>query len=35
MDNGMDVGLDIHYVLMGQNVEATWGLGLWLGWSNM
>lgn len=35
MDNGMDVGLDIHYVLMGQNTYAEWGLGLWLGWSNM
>ena len=35
MDNGMDVGLDIHYVLMGQNTSADWGLGLWLGWSSM
>jgi len=35
MDNGMDVGLDIHYVLMGQNVYSEWGLGLWLGWSSM
>jgi len=35
MDNGMDVGLDIHYVLMGQNVASEWGVGLWLGWSSM
>lgn len=35
MDNGMDVGLDIHYVLMGQNVSSEWGIGLWLGWSSM
>ncbi len=35
MDNGMDVGLDIHYVLMGQNVASEWGIGLWLGWSSM
>jgi hypothetical protein len=35
MDNGMDVGLDIYYVLMGQNTYSGFGVGLWLGWGSM
>ena len=35
MDNGMDVGLDIHYILMGQNAYSGFGAGLWVSWGNM
>jgi hypothetical protein len=32
MDNGMDVGFDVFYVLMGTNEAAKWGAGLCVGW---
>ena len=32
MDSGMDLGVDFYYPLMGQNVDAGWGLGLSIGW---
>ncbi len=32
MDNGMDVGFDVFYVLMGANEAAKWGAGLCFGW---
>ena len=32
MDNGMDVGFDVFYVVMGANEGAKWGAGLCVGW---
>jgi hypothetical protein len=32
MANGMTLGADFHYPLMGTNVCKEWGLGLYLGW---
>ncbi|MBM3307649.1 MAG: transporter [Candidatus Eisenbacteria bacterium] len=32
MANGMTLGADFHYPLMGKNVPAEWGLGLYFGW---
>ncbi len=32
MDNGMDVGFDVFYVVMGANEAAKWGAGLCVGW---
>ena len=34
MDNGMSLGFDMHYPLMGANIDAAWGLGLTVGWGN-
>lgn len=34
MDSGMSLGFDVHYPLMGTNVDANWGLGLSVGWGN-
>lgn len=35
MDNGIALGFDMHYPLMGTNiVNAAWGLGLSVGWGN-
>ena len=35
MDNGVILGFDVHYPLMGTNIEyATWGVGLSVGWGN-
>lgn len=34
MDNGMSLGFDMHYPLMGTNIVAPWGLGLTVGWGN-
>ncbi len=34
MDNGVTLGFDVHYPLMGTNIEAAWGLGLSVGWGN-
>jgi len=32
MDNGMTIGLDVHYPLMGKNIHALWGGGIYVGW---
>lgn len=32
MANGMTLGADFHYPLMGTNVLAEWGLGVYVGW---
>ncbi len=32
MDNGMTLGFDMHYPLMGANINAAWGIGLSVGW---
>lgn len=32
MDNGVSLGFDLHYPLMGKNSEALWGLGAFIGW---
>jgi hypothetical protein len=32
MANGMTLGADFHYPLMGTNVPAEWGLGVYVGW---
>lgn len=32
MENGMSVGLDVHYPLMGKNIAALWGFGAYLNW---
>lgn len=32
MDNGMALGFDFYYPLMGTNIDAAWGLGLSVGW---
>jgi len=34
MDSGMTLGFDMHYPLMGANIDAAWGLGLTVGWGN-
>ena len=34
MDSGMTLGFDMHYPLMGTNIDAAWGLGLTVGWGN-
>ncbi len=34
MDGGLSLGLDVHYPLMGANVDAAWGLGLSISWSS-
>jgi len=34
MDNGVVLGFDMHYPLMGANIDAAWGLGLSVGWGN-
>ncbi len=34
MDNGVVLGFDMHYPLMGANIVADWGLGLSVGWGN-
>ncbi len=35
MDNGVALGFDMHYPLMGTNImNAAWGLGLTVGWGN-
>jgi hypothetical protein len=32
MENGVSLGVDMHYPLMGQNIDALWGFGLTVGW---
>ncbi len=32
MDGGLSLGVDVHYPLMGANVNAAWGIGLSVGW---
>ena len=32
MDSGLSIGVDMHYPLMGQNIDADWGFGLTLAW---
>lgn len=32
MENGMSIGVDMHYPLMGTNYPAEWGFGAYLGW---
>jgi hypothetical protein len=32
MENGMSLGADFYYPLMGQNMEALWGFGAYVGW---
>ncbi len=35
MDNGVTLGFDVHYPLMGTNIAyAAWGVGLSVGWGN-
>ena len=34
MDNGVVLGFDMHYPLMGANVDPPWGFGLSVGWGN-
>ncbi len=34
MDSGLSLGLDVHYPLMGANVNAAWGIGLSVGWGS-
>ncbi|MCK4680688.1 hypothetical protein KAT82_06150 [bacterium] len=34
MANGVVLGFDMHYPLMGANIVADWGLGLSVGWGN-
>ena len=34
MDNGVSLGFDMFYPLMGTNIDAGWGLGLSVGWGN-
>jgi hypothetical protein len=33
MENGVMLGADFHYPLMGQNLHADWGFDIFLGWS--
>ncbi|MBD3349423.1 MAG: hypothetical protein GF400_09555 [Candidatus Eisenbacteria bacterium] len=35
MENGMTLGIDVHYPLMGQNVNALWGAGAYVSWGSM
>ena len=32
MESGMTLGADFHYPLMGTNVLAEWGFGVYFGW---
>ncbi len=32
MENGMSLGVDMHYPLMGQNMPALWGFGAYVKW---
>ena len=32
MDGGLSLGIDVHYPLMGANVDAAWAVGLSVGW---
>ncbi len=34
MQNGVLLGADFHYPLMGQNIPALWGFGLYVGWGS-
>jgi len=34
MDNGVILGFDVHYPLMGANIDNTWAIGLSVGWGN-
>ncbi len=34
MDNGVVLGFDMHYPLMGSNIDPPWGFGLSVGWGN-
>ena len=34
MDNGVVLGFDVHYPLMGANIHNTWAMGLSVGWGN-
>lgn len=34
MQNGVLLGADFHYPIMGQNIPAQWGLGLYVGWGS-
>lgn len=32
LENGVSLGVDMHYPLMGQNINSLWGFGLSVGW---
>jgi hypothetical protein len=35
MENGVGLGLDFFYPLMGQNIDAVWGIGGYVSWGSM
>jgi len=35
MENGMSMGLDVHYPLMGTNIYALWGVSAYVAWGSM
>ena len=32
MENGVELGVGFHYPLMGQNIDALWGLNAFVAW---